>query len=147
MMNNALSNCEWCSRGVGERLLTQVYFFSIYFSWMWFVSLITNIYIHLIRYVYTSWQSDHSYRIWSGYLESAYDLPCFYAFPDTINITCQAIVFKPVTLEKVLGKGYNFNILYVFTNVYLHVFLNWKNLPWVVSFFVPFMYKCLFKLK
>lgn len=65
------------------------------------------------------------------------------------------MVFKLDCLEKVLGKAallissmclltfvyMLFLILFCFFSFSNHVFLNSNNLPWVVAFFVTFVYK------
>lgn len=72
--------------------------------------------------------------------ESGYGLLfCFHAFPAIIYSTCQAIMFKFVCPEKILGKDCSVNIDYVLTNICLQDFLNSNNLPWITAFLL-----CLF---
>lgn len=104
-----------------------------------FVPLETNIYFQPIRVIYSCWMSEHSCRTQSDHCTLNLDIAFCLAFPDTIQSICQAIAFKLVYPETLLGKGYLLIFQYVFTDGYLHIFLN-------LIFLEPllfFLYSCI----
>lgn len=117
-----------------EGLLPQVHFVPWIVLGCGFLSPVTNLYIQLIRNIYSCWMSDHGCKTQSA--QHTLNLPCFCAFPDTIYRMCQATVLKSVcperVLEEVLCRYLVRAYWHLFTCFSDQVFLNSNNLPWFV---------------
>lgn len=150
MFNNALGNCEWCSKKKKKKAFTSSAFCFTDCSWMWFVFPVKNIYIHHIRSVFSSWLSDHSYRTQSGLC--TLNLLMTFCLAFMLSQIRSMLLVRQLCLNQSLLKKLRvrdaISIFCMFLQMFIYMFFfNSSNLPWIICIFVTVTYQCTFKLK